>query len=328
MRFQAWEALAFIGWLLMLQPMISSRWLLAAAIFAPALTALPPARGQDDSFKAPDSLVLKNGTVVRGLIIRNAWDAVLIQEEFEEKRYPKSEIVRIRDDANTGAMFTGVNRKGDLPAWRVIANDLRTHDEIKSLVEIPATLIDTGELKNVPYMSFRANDDIELNIYGDPNNPAGFEIGIYGARSGNAKLRQEIRGFLAGFLSTRDEIAALYSLSLNGGIKTVGNLTVEITPRTAPDAYGAWWISLYDKKALAAQKLDSAEYARLTRPMNQVVDKKGRVIAGDWTHDEMGLSKRLRETGRSAQVMLRGFFRDKNGDFRLITAPAKAPAAN
>jgi hypothetical protein len=278
------------------------------------------ARAADDSFKAPDSLVLKNGRVVHGLIINNSRDAVLIQEEFAENSYPKSQIVRIRDDANTGAMFTAAGRKGDLPAWRVIANDLRTHDDIKSLVEIPATVIDTGEFKNVPYMSFRANDDIELDIYGDPSDPAGFEIGIYGSRSGNTKLRQDIRAFLAGFLSGRDEIAALYSLNLKGGLKTVGNLTIEITPRNAPDAYGAWWISLYNTKALAKQRLDNAEYARLTRPMNEVVDKRGRVIANGWTGREMDLSHKVKDAGSSAMVMLRGFYRDKNGDFRVITA--------
>ncbi len=151
------------------------------------------ARANDDSFEAPDSLLLKNGKTVRGLIIKNSRDAVLLQEKSGETSYPKSEIVRIRDESNTKALFTGVNRKGDLPAWRVIANDLRTHDEIKSLVEIPPTLVDNGVFKNVPYMSFRANRDIELDIYGDPEDPAGFEIGIFGPRSGDDKLRKVIR---------------------------------------------------------------------------------------------------------------------------------------
>ena len=39
-------------------------------------------RAADDSFRAPDSLVLKGGTVVRGLIIKNTRDSVLIQEKF------------------------------------------------------------------------------------------------------------------------------------------------------------------------------------------------------------------------------------------------------
>ncbi len=148
-------------------------------------------RAADDSFRAPDSLVLKDGTVVRGLIIKNTRDSVLIQQKFKEVDYPKSHIVRINDNADTEILYTDLNRKGKLPSWRVIANDLRTHDAIKSLVEIPATVIDVRDFKNVPYKSFRVNNDIELNIYGDPENPAGVELGIYGPRSGDMRTAQD-----------------------------------------------------------------------------------------------------------------------------------------
>jgi hypothetical protein len=40
------------------------------------------------------------------------------------------------------------------------------------LQQIPATVIDVGDLANVPYVSF-AGKDIELNVYGDPASPAG-----------------------------------------------------------------------------------------------------------------------------------------------------------
>ena len=127
---------------------------------------------EDDSFRAPDSLTLIDGTVVHGLIIKNSRDSVLIQQETDELDIPKNKIVRIIDNADRGVLYTGMNRKGQLPSWRVIANDLRTHDAVKSLVEIPATVIDVADFKNVPYKSFRVNEDVELNIYGDPENPA------------------------------------------------------------------------------------------------------------------------------------------------------------
>jgi len=306
--------------------MISRRWLLPASVCALVLGILSPVPAQDDSFKSPDSLVLKNGRTVRGLIINNSRDAVLIQEEFGENSYPKSEIVRIRDEANIGALFTDINRRGDLPAWRVIANDLRTHDEIKSLVEIPATLIDNGEFKNIPYKSFRVNNDVELNIYGDPDDPAGIEMGIYGSKSGNDKMRKVLRAYLTGFLTTRAEVAAMYALNFKGEIRQAGDLVLEITPKDAPDAYGAWWISLYNKKKLAAVRLDDAEYARLVRPVSEVIDQKGRVIANGWSDAQMDLSEKIREGGENAMVMMRGFYRDKNGDFRLMAEPAGAKA--
>src|SRR5208337_3166164 len=45
--------------------------------------------------------------------------------------------------------------------------------------QIPATVIDVGVLRSVPYKSHYAGDGYEVNVYGDPNSPAGFEIGIH-----------------------------------------------------------------------------------------------------------------------------------------------------
>lgn len=287
-----------------------------------SLAVLATAAAREDSFKAPDTLVLKNGKTVHGLILKNSKDAVLIQEKFEEVSYPKSEIVRIVDDSNN-EVFTGVLKTGDLPSWRVVANELRSNDSIRSMVEIPATVIDSGELKNIPYKSFRVNDDIELNIYGDPEDPACLEVGIYGSRSGREKLRKTLRSYLAGYLTTRDEISKLYGLSLEKGLATSGDMTIEITPKDADDAYGAWWISLYNKKKLAKVRLSDKEYALLVRPMDEVIDKKGRVIDNGWSGGQMNESKRI---DPNAKVLLRGFYRDKDGVFRLIVDPVPQDA--
>jgi hypothetical protein len=294
---------------------MNSRALTALA----ALALLPlSAKAADDSFKAPDSLVLKDGRTIRGLIIKNSVGSVLIQEEFGERTYPKSEIVRIRDEADINILFTDINRKGDLPSWRVLANDLRMHDEIKSLVEIPATAIPIGEFRNVPYKSFRVNRDIELNIYGDPNDPDGVELGIYGGRKANEKLHKVLRAYLAGFLTSRKELAALYQLDLKGGKATAGDLTFEISPPTEKDAFGAWWISLYNLKGLDAVRLSDAKYQALTKPSDEVIDRRGRVIAQGWTKQDLEKSPRASALGKEARVLLRGFYRDANGDFQLI----------
>lgn len=272
----------------------------------------------DDSFHAPDSIVFKDGRTIHGLIIKNSVDSVLLQEEFGEQTYPKSEIVRIRDEADIGVLFTDITRKADLPSWRVMANDLRTHDEIKSLVEIPATTVTTGEFRNVPYISFRANRDIELNIYGDPNDPVGIELGIYGSRKNNVKLQKALRSYFAGFLTTRQEIAALYGLDLKKGIATAGDITFETTPPTDEDAFGAWWISLYDRKGLDAARLSEAKYAALTKPADEVIDRNGRVIAQGWTEKDVEELEHFKDLNGQGKVLLRGFYRDANGDFRLL----------
>jgi len=286
------------------------------AAFALALSI--PARAADDSFKAPDSIVLKDGRTIRGLIVKNSVDSVLIQEEFSENTYPKSEIVRIRDEADIGVLFTDITRRGDLPSWRVMANDLRMHDEIKSLVEIPATTISIGDLRNVPYKSFRVNRDIELNIYGDPNDPSGVELGIYGGRKSNTKLQKVLRAYLAGFLTNRAELKALYGIDLKGGKAVAGDITFKISPPTEPDAFGAWWVSLLNLKDLNAIRLSDAEYAKLTRPADEVIDRSGRVIAKGWTKNDLEAVEGHKVINGQSGVLLRGFYRNANGDFQLL----------
>lgn len=290
----------------------------------PALFALLAAslaltvQAADDSFRAPDSLVLKDGSTVRGLIVKNTASAVTLQQEFGETVFPKSEIVRIRDEADIAAVFTEMLDRGDLPSWRVIANDLRLNDAIKSVVQIPATAIDNGIFKNVPYLSFRVNDYLELNIYGDPNDPAAIEMGIYGRHSGNTEARSTLRSYLSGFLTSRAEVAALYGLGLEEGTARAGRLTFRVSPRTAPDSYGAWWIAIYNEKDLNEVRIDDARYAKLTKPFDEVVDRRGKVTAKGWTDADLQTSERLEAAGEGRRVILRGFYRDKSGQFRVL----------
>ena len=65
-----------------------------------------------------------------------------------------------------------------LPTRRQVRSRARASSWGKKLVRIPSTVIDTGVLRNIPYMSFEAGD-YELNIYGDPYAPCCIEVGIY-----------------------------------------------------------------------------------------------------------------------------------------------------
>ncbi|MEO8206323.1 MAG: hypothetical protein ABI615_09085 [Chthoniobacterales bacterium] len=273
---------------------------------------------------APDTIVLKDGTVIHGLIVQNTRNSVTIQEKYEEQTYLKSQITRIRDEADLGTTITNVERKSSLPPWRLIANDLRSDDSVKYFEEIPATVVDVGPFKNVPYISFRINSNIELDIFGNPDHPAGISVGIYGSRSGNARLQRICREFVAGYLTTRAEIAALYSLDKKGGVKDAEDMTLEITPPDAPDAYGAWWVSVYNKKALNKERLKDSEYAKLTTSVSSVVNNKGEVYPNVWSREEIKESYRASAgSGKNSKIYARGFYRDADGVFHIIPAQQK-----
>jgi hypothetical protein len=263
--------------------------------------------------REPDKIVLNDGRAVSGLILKNTATEVVIQERYGERTYPKSEITRILDEPNEGIEHTAAMRPGDLPDWRVIANDLRTHDTVKSMNEVPAVQVDVGVFRNIPYKSFRVNKDMEFNIYGDPADPSAMEFGLYGRQANDTKLKSFLRAYLAGFLSSREEVAALYDLDLQGGTRRVGRLTVETTPPDAEDAFGAWWISLYHHDDLENLRLSGSEYAALTRPAEEVLGRDGRVAETGWDAEDIELASE-----RGDDVIIRGFFRDKNGVFRVL----------
>lgn len=287
----------------------------SAALSASPLTAAGLELSTD-----PDTIVLRDGSVVKGLIVRSVKGDITIQTVGGEEHYSRDQVSRVHDVPGEGSYLTDIERKGDLPPWRTIVNDLRHSDGVESLEQIPATVIDSGEFKNVPYISFRVNGNVELNIYGDPEDPAGIEMGIYGSKQGSADIRRLCREFLVSYLNARAEIQAVYQLNQNGGLRDVGDMTIEYSPAKGSDSYGAWWLSIYNKKHLTDARLSDAEYAKLTRPMDDVVEKNGQVRANAWTDADADQSLRLKQGDGDERLFVRGFYRDKNGDFRLITA--------
>jgi hypothetical protein len=294
----------------------------ALVVFAVCVAALPTA-AQSRTSEGPDTLVMNDGRRIHGMLVHETRDAVTLQTSHGESTYPRTDITRILDEANEGYYFVDAHRRGTLPPWDVLVNDLRHNDQVRSLEQIPATVIDNGVFRNVPYLSFRINEDLELNIYGDPRDPSGIEIGIYGHRQRDRTLRRTCREFLAGYLTTREEIQALYALSLGGETsRKAGDMVVELTPPDAPDAYGALWLSVFNPGRLDDGRLSEAEYRSLTIPVDDVVDEQGMVRRDTWKPEQVDTA---REAGRGesagARVFARGFYRDEEGVFHLLDAP-------
>lgn len=291
------------------------------AILAAACATAPAIAASLEISSTPDTVVLRDGTEVKGIIVRSVRGQVTIQTPTGEETYDREQVLRVQDVPGEGAYLTDVERRGDLPPWRTIVNDLRHADRVNSLEQIPATVVDSGEFRNVPYLSFRVNGNIELNIYGDPEDPAGIELGIYGPQRSSREMRRICREFLVSYLNSRSEIEAVYQLDENGGVRDASDMTIEYTPPNAPDAYGAWWLSIYNKKQLAEDRLSDAEYAALTRPVDSVLEKNGQVRNTAWTDADTEQSMRLKNATGDERLFVRGFVRDKNGDFRVITTP-------
>lgn len=293
---------------------------LAVALFVFGLEA----SAATSAAMTPDTIQLTSGKVLRGLIVKQTNSSVTIQLPYGEQTVKTSDIVRIRNVDDDEMWFTRVLSPGTLPPWRIIANDLRNQDNIKSFQQIPATVIDNGVFKNVPYISFRANDFLEMNIYGDPDDPAGIELGAYGPMRSMEETHKLLRQFLGSYLTTVAEIKALYSMNQKGDLKQVGPISLEITPPNAPDAYGAWWISFYNEKKLNKIRLSDKEYQKLTLPVEEVVDRKGKAKILEWETRDVNRSTRAKKE-KSGRLFFDGFYRDKEGNFHIFDPNSKTP---
>lgn len=131
------------------------------------------------------------------------------------------------------------------------------------LREIPATVIDKGVLQHVPYRSYRSGD-YEFNIYGDPSDPACVEIGLYNELKSSGKAKTDCLRFIRAALRNADDQVATGQLSIDKGIRQNRGLVFEVTPDTDEDAYGGWWLSVYDEKLLKNSRANDAELQQIT----------------------------------------------------------------
>lgn len=266
---------------------------------------------------SPDSVSLKDGTVLRGLIIKNSAKEVIIQTRDGESRIPKDYILRIDDAPDDEVIYHDLVGRGSLPPWRAMVHDLRTHDRVRTFEQIPPTRIDNGLLRNIPYLSFRINDHSELNVYGDPHDPVAVEFGVFGSRGLKADKGRIFGEFIAGHLHSRDQIAALYSLGPKNRDARAGQLAFRLIQPPDPDSYGGRWIVVYRPDRIERARLPEEPYAQLTRPFDEVNHRDGSLRRGE---EHGAWLDRMMESITGSTSKLRGFYRDKNGVFRVLTS--------
>ncbi len=288
---------------------------LAIALACLSTTAQAVLRGEE----SPDQVRLNDGTELRGLILQNTPDMVVLETAQGEARIPKEFIRRIDDAPNGEAIFADIVDNGGLPSWRSLVHDLRTHDSVRAFEQIPPTAIDKGLLRNIPYLSFRANGRAELNVYGDPENPVALEFGIYGEGRPDSRTRQVFREFIAGHLGDKNQIRALYSLGPEKRDARAGKLAFRLIRPGDPDSHGATWLVVYRPDAIGRARLPDERYAALTRPFDEVNNPGGSLRADKSKKNSQWLQETMEAlTGRAPEV--RGFYRDKKGVFRVLTS--------
>jgi len=221
-------------------------------------------------FTAPivlaDTVRLKTGDTLDGVIIQEDAEQIVLAFHYGSWTVARSDIESIakksKADRPTGPP-TGIPSR--IPNWYDVLNRLAGQSWASKLQQIPATVIDKGVLRHVPYLSYRCgkNRSYELNIYGDPDDPACVEIGVYGDFLHNDSAKKKCVKFIAKLMSDTDA-ELVDTANLDKDLIERNGLTVETTPETAEDAYGGWWISVYDEGALGKARATEKELSEIT----------------------------------------------------------------
>lgn len=274
-----------------------------------------------------DQITLKSGKVVGGLITHRSHDGITLQTAEGDRTYRMEDIQRIQDQSEADLGYVGNAEPGDLPPWRVIINDIRNSDAIREFFEIPPVRITNGAFANVPYLSFRGNERLQLNIFGPLDSPTGLEISIYGPDRNDEELQKLCRTFLATFLSSRGEVGALYEIPLSGGERRVGPMVLEVGPTRGNGVAEAWRIAVYNTREIERLWVPDEKYTSITIPAAEVLHPSGMVRSDAWDHDNSSNLPGLSLEVGGTRVNLRGFYRDENGSFQLLQVTTTDPEA-
>jgi hypothetical protein len=232
-----------------------------------------------------DTVLLSNGWAIPGSVIQSNADALLVLAGNAVFSFSRSTVVAIQTNSVQDVNPSDVAR---IPDFREIVLLLSQQSWATNLTPIPATVIDKGILRNVPYSSFRCGEDYEVNVYGDLEHPAGFEIGVYRKLLVSKSAQTNCVTFISDLLTQPTDKKVLLGLDLLKDLKTSDDLTFEITPPTGEDSYNGWWISVYSEHQLDLARASDAEMKQISVTKADVVRQSN---PGDklsaWSADDM-----------------------------------------
>jgi hypothetical protein len=180
-----------------------------------------------------DTIVMSNHHILNGTVIQTNDDEVLVLTPYAAFNFSINSIKEIKVNPGETNEPPCTN---NLPPFQKALLFLSQQSWATNLMPIPATVIDKGILRNVPYSSFRCAGDYEVNVYGDLENPSGIEIGVYRKLLNNDEAKSNCLNFICGLLNQKGK-EIVQMLDLNKDLITHDGMTFEITPPSDEDAY-------------------------------------------------------------------------------------------
>jgi hypothetical protein len=235
-----------------------------------------------------DTALFTNGQKVSGAVVETNGDEILLVAPYGAYSYSRAHIKEIRTTPEQVTPTTNTNRLSDFKRAIVL---LSKQVWATNLAAIPATVIDKGILRNVPYTSFQCGENYEVNIYGDLDHPAGIEVGFYKTLPDNELRQTNCVMFLKELLPQSADKEILQTLNSMKDLRTLDGLTFEITPPSADDSYNGWWLSVYSEKQLDAARASEAEMSHITVTKLDAARQSNDGDPSQWSAQELNLAR-------------------------------------
>lgn len=231
-----------------------------------------------------DVIILRDGYVIQGTVLQTNVDGILIQRDYGTYTYPEPTIRRIHREPAVSAPEDAA--RGALPDWGVMVLRLAHQKWSANMSQIPASVIRTGLYERVPYVSFRCGVDYQFNIYGDPNRPAGVEIGMFRSLLKSEEARTNCLEFAVGLLREESVRKTLGRMNPERDRVQTNGLTLAIISPVDPGSRRGWWVSIYAPALLAQARATESEMKRITAPVkaSKTPTKDGMGKASDATY--------------------------------------------
>lgn len=211
-----------------------------------------------------DVLILQDDSVLIGKILQRDGSGVLFQSETGTWRYPSGTFKEARKEAVTKPNIS--NNGQAIPDWAQIVTLLGENAWAEGVQQVPATVINYGSFKNIPYVSFRcASGGYELNIFGNLDAPVAVQFGAVGYLKDNPAARTNCVNLVSAVLANPALVKAVQGLDFSEKqVTTLKGFTVQNLIPGEMGSYGGWWVSVQNNDALAKAQASEEEIQNLT----------------------------------------------------------------
>ncbi len=235
-----------------------------------------------------ETLVLSSGRTIVGTIIQTNGNDLVLLTDFSIFKFGRDNIKSIE---GAQAEIPEIHSTSRLPSFKTAVLSLSRNKWGADLMQIPATVIEKGVFRNVPYVSFRCGDDYEVNIYGDLTDPAAIEAGFYRTLLGNETARSNCLGFIKDVLGEAGDKDLVQGLAREKDLKVRSGMSFEVTAPTDEDAYHGWWISVYSEQKLNRSRASESELSEISISKSTGANGAPRGDSTGWSAQDLKMAR-------------------------------------